>query len=71
MYAIILVVCLASLENRCVAYTEDPPRYYETLEQCQNQMAIRAQEALVVLEARKQQGHMTGKCIYVDNVKPA
>jgi len=71
MYAIILVVCLVSLEGKCISYTEAPPRYYETLAQCQNQMVVSASVLLKALEENKEQGQMTGTCVYIAGVKPA
>ena len=70
MYAIILVVCLVSLEGKCMPFTEDPPQYYETAAQCEKQMVVRAAAVLKALEEAKEQGRMTGKCVYVSGINP-
>jgi len=71
MYALILVVCLISLNGKCIPYTEDPPKYYETISQCEKQLVIRANDLIKALEESKEQGQMTGKCIYISDVRPA
>lgn len=70
MYTIILVVCLLSLENKCIALREEPPQYYETTTECEKQMGVRANDLAKALQEAKEQGQMTGKCVYVSGIKP-
>lgn len=71
MYAIIIVVCLLSLNGECIPYVEDPPKYYETTEECQKQMVTHANDLIKALEEAKEQGQMTGKCVYISSIRPA
>lgn len=69
MYAIILVVCLLSTAGQCVSLVEDPEKYYETSEECQEKMIDLADVVVKHLEEAKEQGQLSGKCVHVPGIK--
>ena len=69
MYAILIVVCLLSSAGQCVSLIEDPPTYYETSEECQEKMIIQSDILIKQLEGDKEQGQLSGKCVYVPGIK--
>ena len=71
MYAIVIIVCLLSIGGKCIPLAEEPPKYYETNEECHEQMLISATKAIEQLKDTEEQGQLQGLCVYVPEVKPA
>ena len=69
MYAIILVICLLSVSGQCQSFVEDPEKYYETTEECQEKMIELSAVVIKYLEDSKEQGQLSGKCVHVPGIK--
>jgi hypothetical protein len=69
MYAVVLIVCLASLQGQCVEVVEDPVVYFHTQEECETALVKVAEKLITILEERKEQGQIGGVCVDVPGIK--
>ena len=71
MYAFALVVCLLSEPDKCTTFVEDPPLYYETVDECNRNMIIKANAFIKQLSANNILVKMGGQCIRFPDIKSA
>ena len=69
MYAFALVVCLLTDPSKCSTLVEDPPLYYETVDECNRNMIIKAAVLIKELSANNILVKLDGQCIRFPGIK--
>ena len=68
MYAFIILVCLITIPDKCITIIEDPPLYYETVEECEKNMISKSTNLREQVSKNKEV-EMFGQCIHFPNIK--
>ena len=70
MYAFILAICLITAPDQCVSLVEDPPLYYETLEECEKNMVAKSTN-LAEMVLKDKATELYGRCVHYPSIKSA
>lgn len=70
MYFFVLLVCLQG-EPQCVPMVEDPPVFYETIEECEKSLQENGQMISDMLTKDNMSGVLTGQCMKDETVSPS
>ena len=68
MYGFILAICLIAAPDQCVSLVEDPPLYYETVEECEKNMIAKSIN-LAELVSKDTETKLYGRCVHFPKIK--
>lgn len=70
MYFFVLLVCLQG-EPQCVPMVEDPPVFYETIEECEQSLQKNGKMIADMFTEDNINGILTGQCMKDESVNPS